>query len=87
MVNFNQKSEEIHSILTKWYSKHYSNKNISSVDISNDMGIRLGDYNYSYIVHSFSYDNMEDRKASFNELKVNDELFNNFYEALINYKF
>jgi hypothetical protein len=91
MVNFNQKSEQINLILNKWYGKHYSHKLshspkyfFSTEMIWEDMAVRLGNTNFEKLVYEFS---MEDRVSSISELEVSEELFNNFYQSVINYKF
>ena len=92
MVNFNLKSEQINSLLGKWYTKHYSNKLslspkrgiFTSEMMLEDMAIRLGNPQFEPLVYEFS---MEERKKSISEYEFGEELFNEFYTSVINYKF
>jgi hypothetical protein len=86
MNNFIQQSNQIHSILNQWYSKHYSKKrNFDAIDVYEDMASRLGNPYFESLVMGFS---SEDRTSTFEELPtMSKELFNSFYTTLINYKF
>lgn len=85
MNNFIQQSNEIHSILNQWYSKHYSkNPKFQNSDVFGAMADRLGNPYFERLVSEFS---MEERVLTFEELEVTEELFNSFYTTLLNYKF
>ena len=100
MVNFNQKSEQMYSIMEKLFKKHYYNERSSrrvnfQLDnyflIYEHIAIRLGNPNYEVLVHIYSNSSVQNRVSSIKELEVehliSEELFNNFYQSVINYKF
>lgn len=92
MNTFIQKSEEINSILSRWYTKHYANKLsfsskrgiFTSEMMWEDMAIRLGNPEFEPLVYEFSF---EERKQSISECGFGQQIFDEFYNAVINYKF